>query len=80
MPQEVPAVLLPLSTHIDAPVEHDVVPVLHRLVGGQATPTAQDTQVPNLQTRFVPQDAPSARDVFVSVQVAAPVEQDSVPR
>jgi hypothetical protein len=35
-PHSVPAPLLPVSTHTDDPVEHDVAPVLQGLVGWQA--------------------------------------------
>jgi hypothetical protein len=39
----------------------------------------QAEQTPARQTRFVPQDAPFARLVPVSVQVAAPLAHDCVP-
>jgi hypothetical protein len=32
-PHSVPGVLLPDSTHVDAPVAHDVVPFLHGFCG-----------------------------------------------
>jgi hypothetical protein len=35
-PHSVPAPLLPLSTQADAPVAHDVTPVLHGFAGWQA--------------------------------------------
>jgi hypothetical protein len=58
-PHSVPMPLLPVSTHTDAPVMHDVAPVLHVLVGWQAWPAVQETQLPVLHTRFVPHGVPS---------------------
>jgi hypothetical protein len=53
---------------------------LHALPGGeQATPAVQETHVPPLQTRLVPQLVPFPTDAPVSVQVAAPLLQLSVP-
>ncbi len=79
VPHDVPADLFPLSTQTEAPVEHDVVPVLHGLVGWQATLAVQDTHCPVLQTRLVPHEAPSISDVLASTQVGAPVPHASVP-
>jgi hypothetical protein len=59
-PQRVPAPLFPFSAHTGAPVAHDVAPVLHGLVGWQAWPAVQETQLPVLHTRFVPHVVPSA--------------------
>jgi hypothetical protein len=79
VPHDVPAALLPLSMQTDAPVAHDVVPVLQELVGWQATPAAHETHCPVLQTRLVPHPVPSASDVLASVHVGAPVPHASVP-
>jgi hypothetical protein len=80
VPQEVPAVLLPPSTQVIAPVVHDVMPVrqtpglpVHEL------PAVQATHVPlPLQTMFVPQEVPAVL-LVPSMQTIAPVEQDVVP-
>jgi hypothetical protein len=45
-PQDVVAVLFPLSTHADTPVEHDVVPVLQGLSGWQAVLGTHAAQLP----------------------------------
>jgi hypothetical protein len=78
-PHSVPEPLLPLSTQTGAPVAQDVTPVLHGLVGWQAWFAVHDTQLPPLQTRFVPQLVPSVWFCPLSVQVGVPVEQFSVP-
>jgi len=81
VPQLVPAILSPPSTHSWVPVEHEVVPFLQALVGFvvHETPAVQATQVPApLQTMFVPQLTPG--DLLLPLtQVWAPVEQDVVP-
>ncbi len=79
VPHELPAVLFPLSTQTDDPLEQDVVPVLHAFAGWQATPATHVTQRPTLHTRPDPHDVPSARAVPVSVQTAPPVLQDWLP-
>jgi hypothetical protein len=61
VPHVVPFGRLPVSAHTDAPVAHDVAPVLHGLPGWQLAPAAHDTQLPALQTRSVPQVVPLAR-------------------
>jgi hypothetical protein len=78
-PHTVPTGLLPLATHTELPVEHDVMPSLHGSAGVQATPAVHATQLPARQTWFVPQLAPFATAVPVSWQVALPVVQVSVP-
>ena len=67
-PHIVPFERLPDSTQMGEPVAHDVVPVLQALVGWQLEPAAHDTQVPALQTLSVPQPAPLASALPVSVQ------------
>jgi len=59
-PHCAPAPLLPLSVQTEAPVAHDVTPVLQGLVGWQAWPAVHDTHIPVLQTRFIPHAVPSA--------------------
>jgi hypothetical protein len=78
-PHSVPTGLLPLATHTEVPVMHDVMPSLHGSGGEHATPAAHATQLPVRQTRFIPQLVPLATDVPVSWQVGAPVEQVCVP-
>jgi hypothetical protein len=80
VPQLVPAVLLPPSTQVWAPVEQVVVPFL-QLVGllVHAWPAVQATQPPvPVQTMLVPQLTPG--DLLLpSTQVMAPAEQEVVP-
>jgi len=45
-PQAVPSAWLPLSTHRETPVEHDVVPVLHLFVGLHGCIATQLPHVP----------------------------------
>jgi hypothetical protein len=80
VPQLVPADLLPPSTHVIAPVEHDVAPFLQMLgFVVQAAPAVHDTQVPEpLHTWFVPQVVPAAV-LPPSMHVIAPVEHVVVP-
>jgi hypothetical protein len=68
VPQVVPFARGPDSMHTGEPVAHDVVPALHALAGWQLEPAAHDTQVPALQTLSVPQEAPLASALPVSVQ------------
>jgi hypothetical protein len=69
VPQLVPLATFPVSTHADTPVTHDVAPVLHTFVGWQLTPPVHATQLPVLQTLFVPQVVPLARLLPVSEQL-----------
>jgi len=80
VPQLVPADLLPPSTQVCVPVEHDVVPFLQMLgLVVQAPPAVQETHMPApLQTMFVPQLVPAAV-LPPSMQVIAPVEQVVMP-
>ena len=69
LPHEVPFATFPVSAQTDAPVTHDVAPVLHRLVGWQLAPPVQLVQVPLLQTLLIPHTAPLTRFLPVSAQV-----------
>ena len=80
-PQDAPAVTLPVpSTHVEAPVEHEVMPVLHGdglLV--QPVPAVHATQVPEpLHTMLVPQPVPAALLVS-SRHVGTPVLHELMP-
>ncbi len=68
---------MPVSVHVDVPVEQDVVPRSHWLVGVHGTPDAQATHEPPLHTMPVPHAVPSGARVSKSVQV--PVEQARLP-
>lgn len=70
-PQEVPSAAIPVVAQTDVPVTHEVVPVRQGSVGWQSAPAVQETQVPALQTLFVPQSVPLARFFPVSEQVMA---------
>jgi hypothetical protein len=67
-PHIVPLARFPDSMQNGDPVAHDVVPVLHVLVGWQLEPAAHDTHVPALQTLSVPQPAPFASALPLSTQ------------
>jgi hypothetical protein len=71
--------LLPLSTHTDAPVVHEVLPVLHGLLGVQVRFAVQEEQEPDLHTRLVPHAVPSATEVAVSWHTGAPLAHESLP-
>lgn len=66
-PQDVPLGRLPDSLQTGEPVAHEIVPVLHVLVGWQLEPAAHATQVPALQTLSVPHEAPLVSALPVSV-------------
>lgn len=80
VPQAVPfGWLLPLSVHTAVPVEQLSVPVWHGFaVGVQAPPALQVTQLPVMQTMFVPQPVPFGRFPD-SWQTDEPVAHDVVP-
>jgi hypothetical protein len=80
-PHEVPAITFPdPSTQVDAPVLHEVTPVLH--ADGLPLhdwPPAQAMQVPEpLQTMLLPQPVPPDFGVL-SMQVCTPVVHDVTP-
>lgn len=80
LPQALPTALLAPSRQTDDPVVQDVIPDLHAVgLVVHARPAVHDVQVPVLQTRLVPQVAPLASDVPLSVQTGDPVEHESVP-
>jgi hypothetical protein len=78
-PHTVPTGRLAYSTHWEVPVEQEVRASRQGLGGVHATPAVQETQLPALQTWFVPQLLPSASSVPVSVHTDVPVLQVSVP-
>jgi hypothetical protein len=80
-PQDVPGAALAFSTHIEAPVEQDVVPVRHGLPAtGHVMPLAHAAQAPaEVQTMPRPHIVPGGRFVPLSVHVGVAVEQSSVP-
>lgn len=53
--------MFPVSAQTDAPVTQVVVPVRQTFDGWQLAPEVQLTQVPVLQTLFIPQTVPLAR-------------------
>ena len=59
VPHVCPAGQLPLSTHWDTPVEHDVTPVLHSFVGWHVWFAMQVPHVPEWQTFPEPHVLPS---------------------
>jgi hypothetical protein len=78
VPHDVPSAALPEVTQTELPVEQDVTPVLHWLVGWQLRPAVQEMQEPPLQTLLVPHDVPSVT-FPVSVQTEVPLMQEVAP-
>jgi hypothetical protein len=79
-PHAVPGGLAPPATQTGAPVSQEIVPCRQGFVGGvQAAPAVQDTQLPALHTRFVPQLFPSGASCPVSVQATIPLVQLVIP-
>jgi hypothetical protein len=82
VPQELPfapALGVPVSVQMGEPVEHEMLPKSHGLAGVQLAPVTHATQVPFEQTRPFPHAEPLASGVPVSLQTAAPVEQEIWP-
>jgi hypothetical protein len=78
-PQTFPLGALPPSMHSEAPVAHDVLPILHGLSKEQVASGVQATQLPLLQNILFPQGVPLPTAAPVSVQSGVPVAQDKVP-
>jgi hypothetical protein len=79
VPQLDPALLLPPSTQVMTPLEHDVVPALQTPgLPVQVVFIMQGPQIPLLHTMFVPHDVPFA--LFpVSAQTGTPVTHEVAP-
>src|ERR1700722_18604182 len=78
--QAVPSGMLPVVWQTDAPVVHDVVPVLQVVPDGvQALLAAHGPQVPALHTISVPQLVPVAIAVPLSTQLTTPPVHAIVP-
>jgi hypothetical protein len=61
VPQDVPsATLFVVATHVETPVAHEVVPVLHEFGMVQGKFAVHALQAPLLQTMLVPQLIPFA--------------------
>jgi hypothetical protein len=80
MPHDVPSsTFVPRSMQVWLPVMQVSVPLWHGAVSGlHAPPWVQGTQVPALQTLFMPHDVPSGW-FPVSAQTEAPVMHDVAP-
>lgn len=66
----------PAAVQTDVPVVQEVAPVRHGWPDKeQLLPAVHETQVPAVQTLFVPHTVPSASGCPVSVQVSTPSEQ-----
>ena len=81
LPHVVPfAAFAPVSTHVEAPVLHDVSPVWHGLAGVQAVPAVQATHDPDaLHTSLVAHDVPVVTLTPVSTHTDVPVLHDVSP-
>jgi hypothetical protein len=78
IPHEVPFITFPVSAQTDVPVAHEVAPVRHAAAGVQVTPAVHETQVPPLQTLFVPQEVPFVT-FPLSTQTDVPVAHEIAP-
>jgi hypothetical protein len=80
VPQPVPfATLVPVSVQTETPDPHDVTPPWHEFVGAHAVPAVHAVHAPLSQTLLVPQEAPFAALLPVSVQTGVPVVHDVWP-
>lgn len=68
-PHALPFEALPVSAQTEVPVTHEVTPVRQAFDGWQPAPEVHETQVPLLQTLFIPQAEPLARFLPVSEQL-----------
>jgi hypothetical protein len=78
-PQTVPGAWGPLATHLALPDMQEIIPISHAFGRAQVPPAVQETQLPVLQTMFIPHDVPSETLLPVSWQVEVPVWQLSIP-
>lgn len=79
LPHAVPfARAVPVSVQAEAPVEHDVSPVWHALLGVHARPAVQAAHAPLLQTMLAPQAVPFGAFDAVSTQLGVALH-DVVP-
>jgi hypothetical protein len=78
--QLVPSAMLPVVWQTEAPVAHEVVPVLHVVPDGvQALLAAHGLQAPALHTMSAPQVVPFATAAPTSTQVTVPPAHEIVP-
>jgi hypothetical protein len=68
-----------VATQVETPVLHEVIPVKHGFVGVHDRPAVHETQLPPLQTSFVPHVVPLATSTDVGTQVDVPVLHEVVP-
>jgi hypothetical protein len=78
-PQALPFATLAISTQTEVPLAHEVLPVLHGLLGVQVVLAVQALHCPLAQTMLAPQEAPAGRSLPVSLHSAIPLVQDMVP-
>jgi hypothetical protein len=78
VPHAVPSMTFPVAMQTELPVEQDVMPVLHWLLGWQLAPVVQEMHAPPLQTLLFPHDIPSMT-FPVSAQAATPLMHDVAP-
>ena len=79
VPHTVPAGWKLPTTQVALPVAHEIVPTAQAFDRGQVPPAVQATQLPALQTMFVPHPVPSGAAVPLSWQVIFPVSQLKAP-
>jgi hypothetical protein len=80
VPQGVVLGAFPVLSQTADPLAHDVCPTKHGFpLGLQAVPAVHATHAPLSHTSLVPHAAPFAIGLPVSVHVACPPEQETVP-
>ena len=79
VPHDVPLLTGFMVSVQEGPPLHESVPMWHTFDGVHDPPAAHMTQLPPLQTSFVPQEVPSSTSSFVSVHTGTPVEQSVEP-
>lgn len=80
VPHGVPSPTLVRPAQVEAPVAHEVVPVLQRLpLGLHEAPDVQATHWPPEHTWLVPHVVPSLAALFVSAHTMPPSAHDAVP-
>jgi hypothetical protein len=79
VPHEVPFAPGPVSLQTGVPVVHQVVPLSQTLTGVHGAFAVHAPHVPSSQTMLAPHDVPFGPGRLLSVQMAIPVEHETVP-
>jgi hypothetical protein len=79
LPQFFPLAAFPATWHCEAPLAHEVLPILQASLTEQGASRVQATQLPPLQNMLSPHGVPLATAEPESRQSAVPVTHESVP-